>query len=110
MSHNEREDSLIIITESELRDINIIFLEHSKLLKQNEVLNSQILKLEDVIVGYNQIDSLRIKEQNILNNIIEQQTKDNKKLNKKLKRRKTVSNIFIILSAILSTFIIVDAL
>lgn len=110
MSHNEREDSLITITESELRDINIIFLEHSKLLKQNDVLNSQILKLEDVIVGYNQIDSLRIKEQNILNNIIEQQTKDNKKLNKKLKRRKTVSNIFIILSAILSTFIIVDAL
>ncbi len=110
MSHNEKEDSLIIITESELRDINIIFLEHSKLLKQNEVLNSQILKLEDVIVGYNQIDSLRIKEQNILNGIIEQQAKDNKKLNKKLKRRKTVSNIFIILSAILSTFIIVDAL
>lgn len=110
MSHNEKEDSLITITESELRDINIIFLEHSKLLKQNEVLNSQILKLEDVIVGYNQIDSLRIKEQNILNGIIEQQAKDNKKLNKKLKRRKTVSNIFIILSAILSTFIIVDAL
>ena len=34
----------------------------------------------------------------------------NKKLKKKIKRKKIVNNIFIVLSAFLATFVIVDAL
>lgn len=99
-----------MITESDLREINIIFLEHSKLLNENKILNNEILKLEDVIFGYNKIDSLRIEEKNILNNIINKQSLENKKLKKKIKRKKVVNNIFIVLSAFLATFVIVDAL
>lgn len=99
-----------MITESDLREINIIFLEHSKLLNENKILNNEILKLEDVIFGYNKIDSLRIEEKNILNNIINKQSLENKKLKKKIKRKKIVNNIFIVLSAFLATFVIVDAL
>lgn len=99
-----------MITESDLREINIIFLEHSKLLNENKILNNEILKLEDVIFGYNKIDSLRIEENNILNNIINKQSLENKKLKKKIKRKKIVNNIFIVLSAFLATFVIVDAL
>lgn len=106
-----------MITESDLREINIIFLEHSKLLNENKILNNEILKLEDVIFGYNKIDSLRIEEKNILNNTINilnntinKQSLENKKLKKKIKRKKIVNNIFIVLSAFLATFVIVDAL
>ena len=90
LSHNEKEDSLITITESELKEVNIIFLDHRRLLDENKILNNQILKLEDVIFGYNQIDSLRKIEQEVLNNVIKEQNIPRSLILKILQRSKPV--------------------
>ena len=97
------EDSLIIITPIQLKKTNIIFLEHSKLLKENEEYSKQVNNLTKVVNNYNTLDSLRIKQLNVYNKVlIEKQDSINNLNNslKKSKKRNRVKNIIIIGSII----------
>lgn len=52
-------DSLIVITPKQLKQTNLIFLEHQKVLKENILLNDQITNLELINANLVNVDSLR---------------------------------------------------
>lgn len=53
------QDSLIVITPLQLKKTNLIFLEHSKLLQQMPLLESQIQNLEKINSDFEKADSVR---------------------------------------------------
>lgn len=63
-------DSLVLITTDQLKQSNLIFLEHDKLSKENIQLNKKIKYQEEIINNYSKIDSLNILKQQELNNQI----------------------------------------
>lgn len=61
-------DSIIEITANQLKQTNLIFIEHKSLKSENKELNFQINKYKDLINNYNQQDSInRIKLQELTN-------------------------------------------
>jgi hypothetical protein len=52
------EDSMIVITPTQLKQTNLIFNEHSKLLKENKILNGIISDYSKIVVSYKTLDSL----------------------------------------------------
>ena len=63
-------DSLVLITTDQLKQTNLILLEHDKLSKENVLLNKKIEYQEEIITNYAKIDSLNILKQQELNNQI----------------------------------------
>lgn len=105
LTSNQEGDSLIWITETQLRQTNIMFLEHEKLLKRDSLLSQQVLHLEQAYINYNKIDSLRKIQ---LSNAREQIKKDsvviddmNKKIIKSKKKIKNRNYAISILSGLL---------
>lgn len=75
-------DSLVIITAEQLKQTNLIFLEHDKLTKENAQLLNKINQQNQMINNYIKIDSLNIKKQAELNNTIDNLKSDIKKKSK----------------------------
>lgn len=96
-------DSLIVITPTQLKLTNAVFLEHQKLLKTDSLYKMQIEDFKNAIASYQQIDS--IQKARIDTCLIELQdynskiTQLNKDLNKITKRSKIQSWVIGILSA-----------
>lgn len=55
-------DSLIVITNDQLKQTNLIFVEHSKFKEENRELYNQLSNYNALIDNYKQIDSLQIGE------------------------------------------------
>ena len=53
-------DSTVEITNEQLKQTNLVFLEHHKLTLENKDLKSKINLLDSIIVNNNKIDSLRV--------------------------------------------------
>ena len=53
-------DSTVEITNEQLKQTNLVFLEHHKLTLENKNLKSKINLLDSIIVNNNKIDSLRV--------------------------------------------------
>lgn len=51
-------DSLVIITAEQLKETNLIFLEHSYLTNQNKLLIDELNTKDEIILNYQQIDSI----------------------------------------------------
>ena len=84
-------DSLIVVTPQQLKTTNLIFLEHNKLLKENELLNKKIETLNAINNIWQVSDSVKTANiRSCLININNLQTQ-NTELSTKLKRYKTVS-------------------
>lgn len=79
---------MIRITETQLKQTNIIFLEHRKLLKKDSVLSQQVLDLEKALEIYNDIDSIRKVQIEALDRQIEDNNIQIINLNNKLDRSK----------------------
>lgn len=81
-------DSTVSITCKQLKYANLIFNEHSKLLKENNLLFQQINELNHIITIYDEIDNNR--EQQIIQyqNITSAYELQVQKLNKDIKRKK----------------------
>lgn len=61
-------DSIVEITAEQLKQTNLIFIEHKSLKSENKELNFQINKYKDLVHNYNQQDSInRIKIQDLAN-------------------------------------------
>ena len=61
-------DSIVEITAEQLKQTNLIFIEHKSLKFENKELNFQIEKYKDLVNNYNQQDSInRIKIQELSN-------------------------------------------
>lgn len=73
-------DSLVLITTDQLKQSNLIFLEHDKLSKENIQLNKKIKYQEEIINNYSKIDSLNVlKQQELSNKITDLQSEIKKK-------------------------------
>ena len=86
------QDSTVLVTTSDLKYANLIFVEHDKLLKENSLLYQQVGNYMDLNRQLVQVDSLRlhqISEYNKLNqsyvNQIDALNKDVKKKNKTIR-------------------------
>ena len=53
-------DSTVEITNTQLKQTNLVFLEHQKLKLENKELGNKINLLDSIIVNNNKIDSLRV--------------------------------------------------
>lgn len=53
-------DSTVEITNEQLKQTNLVFLEHHKLTLENKNLKSKINLLDSIIINNNKIDSLRV--------------------------------------------------
>ena len=80
-------DSTVLITSNQLKNTNLIFIEHEKLLKENALLYKQLDNYKvsnDLLV---QTDSLRKKEIAEYKLLTESFNDEIKKLNKEIKRK-----------------------
>ena len=94
----QKEDSLVVITSTQLKQTNIIFLEHQKLLKEKGEYLKQIDYLEAINQNYLIVDSLRNKQLDVCTNIISEKQDSINNLKKSLqksKKRNRVKNFFI---------------
>lgn len=80
ISNPTGKDSTVLVTASDLKYANLIFVEHKKLLTENSLLYSQIDNLVNLNLQLEQIDSLRIKQ-------IEEYSILTNNLNKELKKK-----------------------
>ena len=53
------QDTLIVITPQQLKTTNLIFVDHKRLIKENELLNLQINNYKEINYKLEQTDSLR---------------------------------------------------
>lgn len=75
-------DSLVLITTNQLKQTNLILLEHDKLSKENVLLNKKVEYQEEIITNYAKIDSLNILKQQELSDQITKLQSDIKKKSK----------------------------
>lgn len=87
------EDSLIIILPTQLKQTNIIFLEHKKLLYTVEELKEQVQALQEMKNKYSKTDSLRQEQLNICKNNIFNKETEIKGLNEVVKKQKRKNRI-----------------
>lgn len=80
-------DSLIVISPTQLKQTNLIFLEHNKLILENRELKSQLNNYSDLVSNYQTNDSIKNTQISLLrsnldkyNTIIETQNMQIKKL------------------------------
>lgn len=76
-------DSIVYITATQLKQTNLIFAEHSKLLTENKLLKQQIYNYQSDIKLLEQSDSLRVKQ---INTYKDWNTSLSNSLNKKNKK------------------------
>lgn len=76
----------IVITDKQLKTANLIFVEHSKLLKENDILKKQIN-------NYIVLDSLNAKTDSIKTDFLNIMEKENSDLRKKVRKQKNVFGI-----------------
>lgn len=87
ISRETENDSTVLITSNQLKNTNLIFIEHEKLLKENALLYKQLDNYKvsnDLLV---QTDSLRKKEIAEYKLLTESFNAEIKKLNKEIKRK-----------------------
>lgn len=85
-------DSTVSITSEQLKYANLIFVEHDKLLKENDLLNIQVQNYIYKSKFLEKTDSLRLLQINSYKDINESYAKQVEDLNKKiLKQKKTVT-------------------
>ena len=58
-------DSLVVITPQQLKQTNLIFLEHQKLKFDNQELSKEIISYNNLVDNYKKSDSIRIKQLNV---------------------------------------------
>ena len=84
---------MITITPTQLKQINLIFNEHSSLKKEKEVYLEQINSYERVIDNYQQLDSVNIVKSKLYKQELQNKEKTISELNKAIKTSKTKYHI-----------------
>lgn len=97
-------DSLVVITAEQLKQTNLIFVEHEHLTKENVLLKNKISLQDSLIYNYSQIDS--IQKNNIVK-LTEEVDFANNKINKLEKQFKVYKPVAYISSgALIATLLI----
>lgn len=82
-------DSLVIITANQLKEANLVFLEHSQLITENDMLYDKLNLQDELIFNYQQMDSINRANIITLNNQLDFTKNKVDKLTKKLNNHKT---------------------
>ena len=93
-SQNILIDTLITITPTQLKEINLIFNEHEALTKENFLLKRENLIQKELIGNFEMTDSLRLKQLNDCRIKSEEYKVQTDQLNKSLKSIKKKLNIY----------------
>ena len=80
-------DSIVSVTTSDLKYANLIFVEHSKLLKENSLLYQQIGNYVELNNQLTQIDSLRLQQINEYDKLSQSYATQIDALNKEVKKK-----------------------
>lgn len=80
-------DSIVSITASDLKYANLIFVEHSKLLKENYLLYQQVENYVELSNQLTQIDSLRLQQINEYDKLSQSYATQIDALNKEVKKK-----------------------
>ena len=80
-----------ILTNQDLKKLNLILLQHNKWESETPLLNQQIYNYKDLCKSYEVSDSLHKESVKIYQNIIEEKSKDIKRLHKSNKIFKNIS-------------------
>lgn len=97
-------DSLVVITAEQLKQTNLIFIEHDHLMKENVLLKSKISLQDSLIYNYSQIDS--IQKNNIIK-LTDQVNFANSKINRLEKQFKIYKPVAYISSGALITTLLI---
>lgn len=97
-------DSLVVITAEQLKQTNLIFIEHDHLTKENVLLKSKINLQDSLIYNYSQIDS--IQKNNIIK-LTDQVNFANSKINRLEKQFKIYKPVAYISSGALITTLLI---
>lgn len=62
ISHDIKSDTIVSITSEQLKYANLIFVEHEKLLTENDLLNTKINSLQGKLKISESVDSLRLSQ------------------------------------------------
>ena len=89
-----KNDTMICITPQQLKTANLIFLEHDRLSKENDVMQSQINALKFLYEDELRIDSLYENAITSLNLTISEREKDIKKQEKLTRRAKRWTSVW----------------
>lgn len=81
-------DSLVVITAEQLKEANLIFLEHSYLLKENDLLLDKLDLKDEIIFNYQQMDSLNRRNIIKLSDDLDFSKREANKLSKQLNNHK----------------------
>lgn len=83
-------DSIVSITTSDLKYANLIFVEHSKLLKENSLLYQQVENYIDLNNQLTQLDSLRLQQIDEYNKLNQSYVTQINALNKNVKKKNKI--------------------
>lgn len=83
------QDSLIVITPTQLKQTNLIFLEHNKFSKEIPLLKTQISNLEEIIKNTEAADSLKASQLSLCLNQINKDKNTIEDLNLTLEKTKS---------------------
>lgn len=97
-------DSLVVITAEQLKQANLIFIEHDYLTKENVLLKNKISLQDSLIYNYSQIDS--IQKNNIIK-LTDQVNFANSKINRLEKQFKIYKPVAYISSGALITTLLI---
>lgn len=79
------QDSTVLITVSELKYTNLIFVEHKKLILDNKLLQQQINNYKELNIQSEKLDSVRVRQIELYNKQIDSLSKEIKKKNNSIK-------------------------
>lgn len=91
-------DSLVVITNNQLKQTNLIFIEHQKLKQEAIEFQKQIQEYEKLKLNFEQVEQVNNQEIKLLNDELTSQYVQNEQLNKKLESQKKKLNLLKITS------------
>ncbi len=89
-----KQDSTVSVTALELKETNLIFIEHNKFRIENDLLNKQCVNYQNIINNQQQTDSIKTIQLNSYKNKVNSLTLDNNNLNKKINHSNKILTIW----------------
>lgn len=83
-------DSIVSVTASDIKYANLIFVEHKKLLKENDLLDEQLNNVLQINSQFQQIDSLRTQQISEYNELNQSYLRKMDELNKEISKKNRV--------------------
>ena len=105
-----KQDSIVLITTSDLKYANLIFVEHNKLLKENSLLRQQVTNYLDLNNQLIQIDSLRLQEITEYNRLNQNYINQINLLNNEVKKKNQIIKGWVIGGVTVSVGLILSLL